>query len=101
MQNYIDFCREAVKPIKFCCFKKRTSCYCCFRGVFGTTTQLGLILQKTFEGHPIQILVDEKKKINLDCMFFTATCEPINDGVNNKYKELPTFIFCNPNAMYY
>lgn len=34
-------------------------------------------------------------------MFFTATCEPLDDGEHYEYRRLPTFIFCNPNAMYY
>ena len=35
-------------------------------------------------------------------MFFTATCEPLINGNNEQsYKKLPTFILCNPNAMFY
>jgi len=40
---------------------------------------MGMILAKTFEGHHLSICVDEKKKIYIDCMFFTATCEPLEN----------------------
>ena len=57
--------------------KRRTSCYCCFRPIFGSTRQMGYILAKTFEGFKLKIPVAEDPKIKLDCMFFTATCEPM------------------------
>jgi len=59
-----------------------------------------MILAKTFEGFPISIKAEEKKKIYLDCMFFTATCEKL-DAPNPGYKSMPTFLLCNPNAMFY
>lgn len=61
---------------------------------------MGLILKKTFEGHHVWVKIDEK--IKLDCMFFTTTSEEVNhDDETLKYKKLPTFILCNPNAMFY
>ena len=70
---------------------------------------MGQILAKTFDGVKLKIPVDEKDpKIKLDCMFFTATCEPLQFNQENlekksepKYKSLPTFLLCNPNAMFY
>jgi hypothetical protein len=38
---------------------------------------MGYILAKTFEGFKLKIPVAEDPKIKLDCMFFTATCEPL------------------------
>ena len=61
---------------------------------------MGLILKKTFEGYHRWISIGKSTKI--DAMFFAATTETVDD--NNyylKYKELPTFILCNPNAMNY
>lgn len=52
IEDYIQNCRAAVKPVKCCC-KKRTSCFCCFKQIFGSTYQMGMILAKTFEGNPI------------------------------------------------
>jgi hypothetical protein len=38
----------------------------------------------------------------IDAMFFTATSEvPQDDLTEAAYKDLPTFILCNPNAMFY
>lgn len=37
MEKYIDLCRYAVRPIACCGKKRRTSCYCCFKQVFGST----------------------------------------------------------------
>eukprot|EP00347_Sterkiella_histriomuscorum_P010954 403374299 len=99
VDDFVENCRAAVKPIRCCC-KKRTSCFCCFRQIFGSTYQMGMILAKTFEGNPIQIKVDKEKDIFIDCMFFTTTCEPqIDDKIDSKYKKLPTFIlfFLNKN----
>ncbi len=59
-----------------------------------------MILAKTFEGNHLSVKVDEKKGIILDCMFFTTTCEPLNKEAP-KYKSMPTFLLCNPNAMFY
>lgn len=59
-----------------CKKNRRCSCYgLCFRPLFGSTKQMGLILAKTFEGNPIKIRCDEDPSITLDCMFFTSTCE--------------------------
>jgi hypothetical protein len=38
---------------------------------------MGMILAKTFEGVKLKLPVDEDPNIKLDCMFFTATCEPL------------------------
>jgi hypothetical protein len=38
---------------------------------------MGYILSKTFEGHKFKLPVDDDPRITLDCMFFTATCEPV------------------------
>ena len=37
-----------------------------------------MILAKTFDGNQLKIVVDQKRKILLDCMFFTATCEKMD-----------------------
>lgn len=35
-------------------------------------------------------------------MFFAASSEKLdNENENLKYKSFPTFILCNPNAMFY
>lgn len=61
-----------------------------------------MILAKTFDGGHLKIVSDSKKKVLLDCMFFTATCEQQNDDSEGVlYKEFPTVLICNPNAMYY
>lgn len=61
---------------------------------------MGLILKKTFEGY--HRWVRGAKGIKLDAMFFAATTEMVDDNVYDlKYKDLPTYILCNPNAMNY
>lgn len=46
---------------------------------------MGLILQKTFEGSHMWIKVS--KDVKLDCMFFTATSEKLdNSKPDMKYK---------------
>lgn len=67
---------------------------------------MGLILSRTFEGVRVKVPTEDDPKLKLDCMFFTATCEPLQkkeDVVSKpaKYKSIPTFILCNPNAMFY
>ena len=70
---------------------------------------MGYILSKTFEGKKLKIPVDDNPKITLDCMFFTATCEAVHfpgdplpsNGLQPRYKGKPTFLLCNPNAMFY
>jgi len=61
---------------------------------------MGLILQKTFDGQHRWIPDGEGGK--LDAMFFSSTIEvPVDDDENLDYKNKPTFILCNPNAMFY
>ena len=69
---------------------------------------MGMILAKTFDGHKMRIPAEDDPKIKIDCMFFTSTCEPLKPkSMDNevqpqaKYKKLPTFLLCNPNAMFY
>ncbi len=51
MELIMEFKRHvllAVKPVRcICC---RTSCFCCFRGIFGTLDQLRFMLEKNFDG---------------------------------------------------
>ena len=62
-----------------------------------------MILAKTFEGIKLKLpLPPPEKDLFLDCMFFTATCETLdNYNTNAEYKKMPTYILCNPNAMFY
>ena len=67
---------------------------------------MGLILSRTFEGVRVKVPTEDDPKLKLDCMFFTATCEPLQKKEDvvckpAKYKSIPTFILCNPNAMFY
>jgi hypothetical protein len=89
----------AVEPIRTCGKQKRTSCYFCFKGLFGKTEQMGLILAKTFDGEHRWI---PSGNIQIDAMFFSATSEKLDDdNPEAAYKDRETFILCNPNAMYY
>ena len=74
IEVFMASCLKSMKPVRCCC-GRRTSCLCCFTHIFGHIHQMGLILAKTFDGTHTKIVVDQKKKILLDCMFFTATCE--------------------------
>ena len=38
---------------------------------------MGLILSRTFEGVRVKIPTEDDPKLKLDCMFFSATCEPL------------------------
>ncbi len=61
---------------------------------------MGLILSKTFDGEHRWIKAADGTK--LDCMFFPTTVEKVDDkDPDLKYKDKPTFILCNPNAMFY
>jgi hypothetical protein len=61
---------------------------------------MGMILKKTFEGNHRWIETPDKNKI--DAMFFTATStQPNDDNPKEEYKKYPSFILCNPNAMFY
>jgi hypothetical protein len=95
IRKLIRNCQVSYEPVPLC-RSRRTDCYLCFRPLFGSTKQMGLILARTFEGVRIDIPTGDGN--NLDCMFFTSTCEPLS---GSKYKSAPTFILCNPNAMFY
>ena len=63
---------------------------------------MGKILEKTFEGEHRWIKPKNSKKTKIDAMFFTSTGEVLDDEKDNAdYKNMPTFILCNPNAMFY
>lgn len=64
---------------------------------------MGQVLAKTFEGQHVWIR-NEKNQTKIDAMFFPATAETFdkdNLSENKEFKRLPTFILCNPNAMFY
>lgn len=64
---------------------------------------MGEILAKTLDGQQIWIKND-KSKTKIDAMFFPANDEKLdkkNLGEDKKFKRLPTFILCNPNALFY
>ena len=85
-----------------CCPTRRFSCHCCFRSLFGETKQMGKVLEKTFEGEHRWIKPDDRRKTKIDSMFFTSTGEKVDDeNADAAYKTQPTFILCNPNAMFY
>jgi hypothetical protein len=49
LRELVALCHESVKPIRIC-KRKRSNCGFCFKGLFGQTEQMGMILSKTFEG---------------------------------------------------
>ena len=60
---------------------------------------MAFVLAKTFEGEHRWIPSND---ILIDAMFFTSTSEAVDDSkADAVYKSRPTFIFCNPNAMFY
>ena len=60
---------------------------------------MGIVLANTFQGEHRWI---ESDNILLDTMFFASTSEKLDDDDSGKlYKDKPTFILCNPNAMFY
>jgi len=62
------------------------------------------VLAKTFDGQHIWIKPKSKGQTKIDAMFFPATAEKIdkdNLKAEKEFKKLPTFILCNPNAMFY
>jgi len=88
-----------MRPVRTCNKYGRTSCRCCFKSIFGDNTQMGLVLAKTFEGQHRWISSGD---ILIDAMFFSSTNEVPDDNRDDlAYKSRPTFIFCNPNAMFY
>lgn len=61
-----------------------------------------MVLEKTFEGEHRWIKPEKSGRTKIDAMFFTTTGEAVNDDdPSMNYKNLPTFILCNPNAMFY
>ncbi len=97
--SYIAKAEEAIKPVRTCNKYGRTSCRCCFKSIFGDPTQMGIVLAKTFEGQHRWIPSGD---VLLDAMFFPSTNEVPDDSLQElEYKKRPTFIFCNPNAMFY
>ena len=92
-------CEISIRPLR-CGRRSRCSCMCLFKPIFGSTHQMSLILAKTFEGFPIKIPTNDDPNVKIDSMFFTATCEPLGKE-DARYKRLPTFLLCNPNAMFY
>ena len=80
IEALIHCCEVSHSPVPyFCCFgrSRRTDCLLCFRPIFGSTKQMGLILSRTFEGVRVKIPTEDDPKLKLDCMFFSATCEPL------------------------
>ena len=47
-KKFADVCHISQSPIPCCSRKRRTSCLCCFRPIFGGHKQMGMILGKTF-----------------------------------------------------
>ena len=100
--TFIQLAEHAVRPVRYCNKKGRTNCRCCFRTIFGDSKQMGAVLAKTFEGEHRWIPA-ERGTSKIDAMFFSTTGEKLNDDplAVVDYKEKPTFILCNPNAMFY
>jgi len=83
-------------PVPLCSSRRRTSCFCCFRQIFGSPKQMGMILGKTFQGSSFKVMTHDAKA-KLECMFFAASCEQLdNASTTSVYKTTPTFILCNP-----
>ena len=104
VEEYIQIALYAQNPVYCICLrKKRTDCGCCFKSLFGEPEQMGNVLAQTFEGQHRWIThAGRKDKTHIDAMFFTNTGEKIDDSNDSLYyKENPTFILCNPNAMFY
>jgi len=60
---------------------------------------MGIVLAKTFEGQHRWIASED---ILIDAMFFPSTNEvPDDSNEDLTYKKRPSFILCNPNAMFY
>ena len=66
---------------------------------------MGEILAHTFDGQHVWIKdKHQKSKTKIDAMFFPATAEKFDKNnlrAEKEFKKLPTFIMCNPNAMFY
>ena len=62
IKQLVHNCQVSYEPVSyFCCGKRtrRTDCYFCFRPLFGSTKQMGLILARTFEGIRVTIPTDD------------------------------------------
>jgi len=63
---------------------------------------MGMVLAKNFEGEHRWITDEKNPSAQIDTMFFTVTGDkPDDDDYSATYKDKPTFILCNPNAMFY
>lgn len=72
---------------------------------------MGQVLSKTFDGQHVWIKNkdpissrERAKRTKIDAMFFPATGEKLDKNnlkAEKEFKKLPTFILCNPNAMFY
>ena len=102
--QYIQLSTKVLKPCR--CFCRRTSCGCCFTSIFGENKQMGEVLATTFDGQHVWIKNNKngRTKTKIDAMFFPATSEKFDKAnlkAEKNFKKLPTFILCNPNAMFY
>ena len=103
-EQYIQLSNRVLKPCR--CFCRRTSCGCCFTSIFGENKQMGEVLATTFDGQHLWIKNNKngRGKTKIDAMFFPATSEKFDKAnlkAEKNFKKLPTFILCNPNAMFY
>jgi len=99
--QFVELSNTVTKPCN--CLCGRTSCKCCFTSLFGENKQMGQVLAKTFDGQHVWIK-SKHSGTKIDAMFFPATSEKIdkdNLKADREFKKLPTFILCNPNAMFY
>ena len=63
---------------------------------------MGEVLARTFDGQ--HVWVKGKSSTKIDAMFFPATGEKFDKNnlkAEKDFRKLPTFIICNPNAMFY
>jgi hypothetical protein len=74
--------RLAVYPVKCCC-RKRVSCFCCFREIFGTLNQMRFMLEKNFDGRHFWIKSHDGS-VKIDSMFFPSTNEQVVFGDETK-----------------
>lgn len=81
MRSFVDLIQDfnvhviaATKPCNCLCF--RTSCFCCFKGIFGTLEQMRFILEKNFDGKHFEIR-SHYDGIMIDAMFFPASNEKV------------------------
>lgn len=100
-QEFIEMAEHSIRPIS-CFGRRRTNCFCCFRSLFGEPEQMGNVLAETFQGEHRWINHTKPGRTIIDAMFFPASSEVVDDkNASLHYKQQPTFILCNPNAMFY